>query len=278
LLKAKSVAALFWGAASSWISSPTPAAAAAAESNEDETTFPVAAAAGDLGDRRSTVPAFRTRAYGREEYTNSITASRDTNVSPREAYDVMRQRVPVNDRTGSRERRALDVGAGAGVSTAVLYGEMGYRCVDAVDWSGEAWRGNVAEPIPDTVRFYPMDDDQFFRSEARPKSYHVIVYNFAVNADKAVRVARRYLVDEGDGGDEPRTGDGGLLLAPVNDRDDYWYKQTYWVINSKGQILWKSQPEVGAWSVQFQPDVTSETCTGIWCGGVNGYQPARTSR
>ena len=40
---------------------------------------------------------------------------------------------------------------------------------------------------------------------------------------------------------------------------------------SDGNIVWKSAQEVGAWSVQFQPDVTSPTCTGIWCGGFNGF-------
>jgi hypothetical protein len=64
----------------------------------------------------------------------------------------------------------------------------------------------------------------------------------------------------------------GILLAPINDKADYWYKQSYYLLDHQGKIQWKSQPEVGAWSVQFQPDVTSDTCTGIWCGGFNSFR------
>jgi hypothetical protein len=215
---------------------------------------------------------FKTRAYGQAEYTNAITASRDTNISPKEAYDVIRERIPANVRGDGG--RALDVGAGAGLSTAVLYVERGYMTIDAVDWSGKAWSENVVEPLPSTVRWYEADDDQFLSTVAAPKSYHVIVYNFAINMDKAYRVARRYLVESSDNADGD-SGGGGLLLAPVNDRADYWYKQSYLLLNANGDVLWRSEPEVGAWSVQFQPDVTSETCTGIWCGGYNGYQQKR---
>jgi hypothetical protein len=34
--------------------------------------------------------AFRTKAVGQEEYTNTITASQDTNISPKEAYEMYR--------------------------------------------------------------------------------------------------------------------------------------------------------------------------------------------
>jgi hypothetical protein len=165
------------------------------------------------------------------------------------------------------------------VSTAVLFEELGYQRIDAVDWSGDAWTDNVIEPVPDGVRFYEVDDDRFFCDCEEPQEgelarpacrYNVIVYNFAINAEKAIRVARRHLVEEDDNNGENNVG--GLLLAPVNDRDDYWYKQSYLIVNSRGDVVWKSPPEVGAWSVQFQPDVTSLTCTGIWCGGMNGYQ------
>lgn len=201
--------------------------------------------------------AFRTSAVGQEEYTNAITASRDTNISPKEAYDTLTGKIP---RASTTRARALDLGAGAGLSTQLLY-QLGYQTIDAVDWSGEAWN-NYVQSCPETVKFYEMADDPFFRlaQENNFPRYDIVVYNFAVNPAKAVRVAKNLLLPE-----------TGLLLAPVNDRTDYWYKQTYWLIDATGSIVYKSSPEVGAWSVQFQPDVTSDTCTGIWCGNFNGF-------
>ena len=202
---------------------------------------------------------FETSAFGRQEYTNSITASRDTNLSPAEAYDVIQQHIP--PASDPLSARALDVGAGAGVSTQVLYETLGYHHIDAIDWSATAWDDSVTQQ-PDSVSFYEFSDDDFFAyaSQRRQELYDVIVYNFAVNTSKAVTVAKRWL----------RPG-LGFLLAPCNDKFDYWYKQSYLVLNSEGNVVWKSGQEVGAWSVQFQPDVTSQTCTGFWCGSENGY-------
>ena len=195
------------------------------------------------------------------EYTNSITASRDTNVSPGEAYDSIISYIPKNDR--GPKSKALDVGAGAGLSTSYLYNKLGYKTIDAVDWSGDAWRSNVLS-TPSSVIFFEMDDESFYskqstQSEGIKNSYDVICYNFAINPAKAVRVAKDFLTED------------GVLFAPINDKAEYWYKQTYYVLNSKGQIKEKSGAEVGAWSIQFQPDVTSPTCTGIWCGDMNGF-------
>jgi hypothetical protein len=201
--------------------------------------------------------SFQSKLYERREYTNSITASRDTNVSPAEVYDVIRQQIPP---ASDSQKYALDLGAGAGLSTVLLYSELGYRTVDAVDWSATAWEENVIGQ-PDSVHFYEMDDTTFFQTR-KPSSlqYDVIVYNFAVNADKAAYVARNFLTES------------GVLLAPINDKRDYWYKQTYFKLNSRAEIVWQSEAEVGAWSVQFQPDVTSPSCTGIWCGNFNGFR------
>jgi hypothetical protein len=94
--------------------------------------------------------SFRSAAYARKEYTNSIVASRDTNISPLEVYETLeqhllqQQKIPVGIPTTTtsssssasasispyepplqRPLRALDVGAGAGVSTQVIY-DMGY--------------------------------------------------------------------------------------------------------------------------------------------------------
>eukprot|EP00977_Amphora_coffeiformis_P025005 scaffold17907_cov185-Amphora_coffeaeformis.AAC.1 len=96
---------------------------------------------------------FRTKA--RAEYTNSITASRDTNVSPKEAYDSILNFLPPYQNNGdeSTTKLALDVGAGAGLSTSYLFHELGYKDIDAVDWSADAWRSHV-EQIPSSVRFF----------------------------------------------------------------------------------------------------------------------------
>jgi hypothetical protein len=218
----------------------------------------------------STSVGFRTSAEA--EYTNSITASRDTNVSPMEAYDSIMKYIPPAASFSPATARALDVGAGAGLSTSYLYNQLGYKNMDAVDWSGDAWRQNVVSR-PETVQFYELDDDAFFQSleqqnQQQVQQYQVICYNFAINAQKAVRVARRYLSAK---------DDTAILFAPVNDKTDYWYKQTYYTLNNKGEIVSQSQPEVGAWSVQFQPDVTSNSCTGIWCGDFNGYNTKKKS-
>lgn len=225
---------------------------------------------GDVGVGVGGSSRFQTRAVA--EYTNSISASRDTNISPQEAYETMQRFIPINNHGCAA--KALDVGAGAGLSTSILYQQLNYRDIDAVDWSGVAWRSNVLE-CPTTIRFFEMDDDSFFRimspttttaaskvehHQQQRKRYQIICYNFAVNLNKALRVARDHLAAD------------GVLFAPINDQPDYWYKQTYYVLNARGEVLQKSNAEVGAWSVQFQPDVTSSTCTGIWCGNMNGFQ------
>lgn len=225
----------------------------------------------------STEISFRTTAFNLKEYTNSIVASKDTNVSPKEAYDVLveniapllenkkvqAQPLPQHLNSDADSTCALDVGAGAGVSTQTLY-EMGLKTIDAVDWSGSAWNENVVE-CPPSVTFYEMDDERFFafqKKENPNRKYQVIVYNFAINLDKAIRVATEHLDPD---------ADNARLLAPANVQKDYWYKQTYYLINSRGEITWKSNPDVGAWSVQFQPDVTEDTCQGIWCPPYNGF-------
>merc|ERR1711862_43438 len=65
-------------------------------------------------------------------------------------------------------------------------------------------------------------------------------------------------------------GKNGRLLAPVNTSQDYWLKQTYQVFTSEGNVIW-SAVDIGAWSVQFQPDVTQDTCSGVWCAPFNGF-------
>jgi 2-polyprenyl-3-methyl-5-hydroxy-6-metoxy-1,4-benzoquinol methylase len=213
-----------------------------------------------------------TAGYGREEYTNSITASRDTNISPKEVYDSIQSsyiRYPIEQlqkRNDNRIPRAFDVGAGAGVSTQTLY-LMGYKSIEAVDWSSKAWDDNVdEESVPAGVNFHPVDDERFL-DERRKKDggvglFDVIVFNFAVNDSKAKSYAKSMLQPD------------GRLLAPVNTRSDYWMKQTFKVYDCQGNVLWTAN-DIGAWSVQFQPDVTQDTCQGIWCAPYNGFQKKR---
>lgn len=216
---------------------------------------------------------FTSTGFSKQEYTNSITASRDTNISPKEAYDTISSQFiseqPIQDAIRQkRTPKALDLGAGAGVSTQLLY-DMGYTQIDAVDWSGDAWRRFVGEDSDSTlglgdVKFYEMDDERFlnlWRKSDKTK-YDAIVYNFAVNDPKAKSMAMEMLTDT------------GKLLAPVNVQTDYWLKQSYRVYNKEGNMLWTTG-EVGAWSVQFQPDVTQDTCQGIWCAPFNGFQKIR---
>lgn len=227
--------------------------------------------------------AFRTGAFGREEYTNSIVASRDTNISPKEVYDSIesqyikypleklreqQQRQAGAGATQQRQPRALDVGAGAGVSTQVLW-DMGYREIAAVDWSGKAWERFVIDDpsayCPESVKFYELDDERYI-DEWRSQGSHrfdAITFNFGINERKAIQFAKELLEPE------------GRLLAPVNVQDDYWLKQVYKCYDSKGDIVKVLGQDIGAWAVQFQPDVTQDTCQGIWCAQFNGFQRKR---
>lgn len=215
-------------------------------------------------EEESTVRPFESNAFPKAELTNSIIASRDTNVSPMEVYDTLRSQLRKNAKT--EEARALDVGAGAGVSTQVLYQQLGYKTIDAIDWSGVAWQANVVESgyCPPSVHFYELDDERFVKEWQNQGSqrYDVIVFNFAVNKDKALYFCRNLLQPD------------GLLLAPINTQKDYWLKQTYQLIDAEGRVKWSTN-DVGAWSVLFQPDVTQETCQGIWCAPFNGFQKLR---
>jgi hypothetical protein len=77
--------------------------------------LPSTALEANENDASSNKP-FHSAAYGQEEYTNSIVASRDTNISPREVYDTIASDYLTNvldlvNKDGG-VARALDVGAG----------------------------------------------------------------------------------------------------------------------------------------------------------------------
>ena len=223
---------------------------------------------------------FHSAAYTLKEYTNSIVASRDTNISPKEVYDTIASSylqeaydAAIKSSSSSVSPRALDVGAGAGVSTEVLY-KLGYHNIDALDWSGTAWTKYVIDDpsgyCPSTVQFYELDDERYLdlwresqaqqQQQQQQQLFDVVIFNFAVNESKAQQFAQELLNKQ-----------HGRLLAPINTSNDYWLKQTYQVLDSNGSVLW-SAVDVGAWSVQFQPDVTQDTCSGVWCAPFNGFQ------
>lgn len=247
---------------------PTPSLAADAKnvpsSVHDDASRNDSNAAVIVSPRRS----FSTAAFGKKEYTNSIIASRDTNISPLEVYETLRLQLKKRESAEDPKinARALDVGAGAGVSTQVLYEQLGYETIDAVDWSGTAWQDNVVEQgyCPPTVTFYELDDERFVQQwqENGLGRYDVIAFNFAINRDKAMFFCKNLL--KGD----------GVLLAPINTQQDYWLKQTYQLLDGEGRTIYSAN-DVGAWSVQFQPDVTQPTCQGIWCSPFNGFQRLR---
>mmetsp|Transcript_14411 Transcript_14411/g.33520 ORF Transcript_14411/g.33520 Transcript_14411/m.33520 type:complete len:305 (-) Transcript_14411:197-1111(-) len=216
---------------------------------------------------------FVSSAFTRKELTNSIVASQDTNISPAEVYEtILRLNIEGFNGRGSKSNaepntaRALDVGAGAGVSTQVIFQELGFVNIDAVDWSGDAWRKNVVDGgyCPPSVNFYELDDERFVEKWKKEnfEKYDIVAFNFAVNRGKALYFCNTLLKE------------GGLLLAPINTQDDYWLKQTYQLLDADGKVVW-SATDVGAWSVQFQPDVTQDTCQGVWCSPFNGFQKLR---
>ena len=90
------------------------------------------------------------------------------------------------------------------------------------------------------------------------RRYDLIAFNYAINNDKS----RKLLV--------PGTG---RLLAPINNQQDYWLQQTYFIIDSDLHILFNATT-VGAWDVLFQPDVTQDFWQGIWCQAYNGFKPS----
>ena len=215
---------------------------------------------------------FVSSAFTRKELTNSIIASQDTNISPAEVYEtILRLKIKgFGKGSGSNANpntaRALDLGAGAGVSTQVIFQELGYVNIDAVDWSGDAWRKNVVDGgyCPPSVNFYELDDERFLEKWKKEdfEKYDIVAFNFAINRGKALYFCDTVLKE------------GGFLLAPINTQDDYWLKQTYQLLDADGKVVW-SATDVGAWSVQFQPDVTQDTCQGVWCSPFNGFQKLR---
>ena len=230
---------------------------------------PPAHAASCDASRDAPSNAFRSAAFDKPNYSSAIVASRDTNVSPREAYDIIADRAVLPK--GLACARALDLGAGAGVSTQLLW-LNGFRSIEAVDPSRVAWDDNVEQDgsvaLPAGVSFEQATDDSFLARRAQdPASaaFDMVVVNYAINADKAAEFARLLLTAE------------GQLLAPVNVQRDYWFAQEYRLMNRRGDVLWR-RDKVGSWDVTFQPDFTQPSCQGQWCPQFRGVDSLTTLR
>jgi SAM-dependent methyltransferase len=167
------------------------------------------------------------------ELSNSIIASRDTNVSPKEIYDHLRSLTAADAELSpaalapQRRGRALDLGAGAGVSTQVLW-DAGWREIEAVDPSGLAWeRFCEGAAALDGVRFHQQSDERYVAARpATDERFDLVIINYAVNAEKAVRFARELLTKN------------GRLLAPTNVQSDFWFNQRYELLDARGEVLW----------------------------------------
>lgn len=199
---------------------------------------------------------FQSLAFGKENYASAVTASRDTNVSPKEAYDVIA--LEADYPAGVPCATALDLGAGAGVSTQILW-RNGFRNIVAVDPSRVAWDANVVKSLPPGVQFVQASSDRYLASRAADAPrFDMVVVNYALNPDKALEFARRLLV--------PTTG---RMLAPVNVQQDYWFSQEFRLLDQSGKVYLK-QGTSGGWQVTFQPDFTEPNCQGQWCPQFRG--------
>ena len=198
---------------------------------------------------------FRSGAFEQPNYSNAVTASRDTNVSPKEAYDVIAARaVPP---PGVPCPRALDLGAGAGVSTQFLW-LNGFRDIVAVDPSRVAWDKFVG-PLPagGGVVFEQNSDDGYLaKRPADAPLFDLVLVNFAINQDKAQELCE-LLTPE------------GRLLAPVNQQRNYFFRQEFRLYDRSTNVLWRTDTS-GGWAITFQPDYTSPSCQGQWCPQFRG--------
>lgn len=201
--------------------------------------LPTVVEAIESDNSQNQLPKIFTDGYGKEEYTNSITASRDTNISPKEVYDSIQSSYISESldkaKKDGRTARILDAGAGAGVSTQTLY-NMGFKNqqplqIEAIDWSSKAWDENVNEKdLPSNIKFYELDDERYVQDVWRAnkmEKFDVIVFNFGIN-DRKARYYAKYML----------TPETGRLFAPVNVQNDYWLKQAFKVYDDKGDTLW----------------------------------------
>ena len=224
---------------------------------DDTTLQPPAPPPSLEGGRRGVV----SRAGKLPELSRAFAVSRDTNVSPGEIYNFLRYQPDLQPDAilkggaGAGGGRALDLGAGAGASTQLLW-EAGWAEVVAVDPSREAWdKYAPSGGLPRGVSFNQQSDEQYAARWAaeRDEPFDLVVLNYAVNREKAVRLARLLLAPT------------GKLLAPTNISPDYWFQQVYMLFDSRGEPQWTTKATLGSYDILFQPDFTADTCVGQWC-------------
>ena len=131
-----------------------------------------------------------------------------------------------------------------------------------------AWDKFAAERLPAGVAFRHASDEQFMAQRragaeaADREPFDLVVVNYAINHEKAVRFARELLAP------------GGRMLAPTNVQEDYWFKQQYELLDASGAVLW-TKGTLWSYDVLFQPDFTSPTCQGQWCPGLRTDDAAK---
>mmetsp|Transcript_28508 Transcript_28508/g.55481 ORF Transcript_28508/g.55481 Transcript_28508/m.55481 type:complete len:370 (+) Transcript_28508:1-1110(+) len=214
--------------------------------------------------------AFFTKAT-RPKPNQNFAASDDTFISPGKCYEMIESSLKFEQPTlNGVKRRALDLGAGAGLSTQVLW-DLGYEEIVAVDQSREAWDSYVVR-LPSSVSFLHLTDDQYLKQfqtvnqhevetatgggEEFSARFDAVCINYAINLEKAKYLASILL--------KPNTG---KLLAPVNDKTDFWFSQSYVVLDQSGSELSRKAEFL------FQPDVTENSCQGVWCRSVKQGVP-----
>ena len=145
--------------------------------------------------------------------------------------------------------------------------DVGWRKVTAVDPSRLAWDQFAVAKLPTDVEFIHASDEQFIAQweHGGSERFNLVVLNYAVNHDKAVRFAEKLLAP------------GGHLLAPTNVQNNYWFAQQYEYMNEAGNVLW-AKDTLGSYSVLFQPDFTNPACQGQWCPGVRSDEAAKQLR
>ena len=139
--------------------------------------------------------AFKSAAYEKPNYSSAIVASRDTNVSPKEAYDIIAFKAEPPEKSASACPRALDLGAGAGVSTQLLW-LNGFRQIVAVDISRTAWDEFVERygevRLPAGVSFTQANDDAYLESRgADAEPFDMVVVRSHVKDTGATPVCQR---------------------------------------------------------------------------------------
>lgn len=123
----------------------------------------------------------------------------ETHLPAMEAYETLRR-----DLEQPGHGTALDLGAGTGFSTKVLY-DLGYTGgIDAVDPSGVAWQACHYASGLKGVAFYAETDVDFLRGHTR-KMYDAISVSFGMTTAKAEAIGQAHLIP------------GGRMFVPVED-------------------------------------------------------------